>query len=63
MKLKKLNKKLVLDKKTIAHLNDNYLKDLRGGLKAESYWLTDCCPESNPVSACCSTPTANSTCC
>jgi len=41
MKTKKLDKKLVLNKKTIADLFDNEMKNVYGGASLDTCW-TDC---------------------
>ena len=44
MKLKKFEKKLALNKKTIADLGDNELGKVKGGIWP-TFPLTNCCPE------------------
>lgn len=47
MKLKKFRKKLNLNKKTIADLNHNAMKEINGGIKyPRSFRISDCCPTS-----------------
>ncbi len=47
MKLKKFKKKLNLNKKTIADLNINEMKEINGGLDDPvSRWVSGCCPTS-----------------
>ena len=44
MKLKKFEKKLALNKKTIADLGDSELGKVKGGIWP-TFPLTNCCPE------------------
>jgi hypothetical protein len=48
MKPKKVNKKLALNKKTIAHLGDDVLNGARGGVSLG----TICCPDVRPSMTC-----------
>ncbi len=42
MKIKKLDKKLMLKKETVTNLNSREMKSLKGGVSEETYCLTDC---------------------
>ena len=47
MKRKRINKKLVLNKKTVAHLNNQVMNGIHGGLVTD-----DTCDSCNPETQC-----------
>jgi hypothetical protein len=66
MKTKKFDKKLLLNKKTIAHLDNGEMLDLRGGISGSRCDVETCpllCPPETGWVLCPSAPWTNCTAC